>query len=69
MLITLQERCDLRVGDTWVILEAGESLLVPAGLYHGIHDAATERAMVYQVSGPKPWDARHHGPRPRPDSV
>ena len=64
VLTTVSGVCDVRVGDTWVILNEGESLLVPAGLYHGIHNASTERALVYQVSSPKPWDARFHGPRP-----
>ena len=64
VLTTVSGACDVRVGDTWVILQEGESLLVPAGLYHGIHNASTERALVYQVSSPKPWDARFHGPRP-----
>ena len=64
VLITIQGVCDVRVGDTWVILREGESLLVPAGVYHGIHNASTERAVVYQISSPKPWDARFHGPRP-----
>jgi hypothetical protein len=33
-------------------------------VYHGIHNASTERVIVQQVSSPKPWDARFGGPRP-----
>jgi quercetin dioxygenase-like cupin family protein len=56
--------CDVRVGERWVILRPGETVLVPRGTYHGIHNASTERVTVQQVSSPKPWDARFGGPRP-----
>jgi quercetin dioxygenase-like cupin family protein len=55
---------DVRVGSRWVELRERESVLVPAGSYHGIHNASTERLVVQQVSSPKPWDARYGGPRP-----
>jgi len=64
VLIVVQGECNVRVGVEWFVLRQGESVLVPAGLYHGIHNASTERSIVYQVSSPKPWDARFHGPRP-----
>ena len=64
VLTTAQGTADVRVGERWVKLEERESVLVPAGLYHGIHNPATERLVVQQVSSPKPWDARYGGPRP-----
>jgi quercetin dioxygenase-like cupin family protein len=64
VLTTIQGSADVRVGDQWVTLGERESVLVPAGLYHGIHNPSTERLIVQQVSSPKPWDARFGGPRP-----
>jgi hypothetical protein len=49
------------VGDTRYRLHQGESLLVPAGFYYGVHNPGTERLVIQQVSGPKPWDARFGG--------
>ncbi len=53
-----------RVGDDWVTLAQGESLLVPAGAYHELHNPGHERLVVQQVSSPRPWDARYAGPCP-----
>jgi len=64
VLTTLQGRGDVRVGDDWYTLAESESVLVPKGVYHGIHNPTTERLVVQQVSTPKPWDARFGGPRP-----
>jgi quercetin dioxygenase-like cupin family protein len=47
-----------------VLLRQGETLLVPAGLLHGIANPSIDRLVVQQVSGPKPWDARFGGPHP-----
>jgi mannose-6-phosphate isomerase-like protein (cupin superfamily) len=52
------------VGSHWLPLRQGETLLVPAGLHHGIANMGTERLVVQQISGPKPWDARFAGPFP-----
>ena len=72
VLTTTRGRCNIRIGERWIILEEGEAVLAPTGLYHGIHNSSTERAMVLQVTSPKPWDARFRGPRPsdlvRPDA-
>ena len=54
----------VRVGRQTLALGTGESLLVPAGDYHGIHNPGPERLVVQQVSSPKPWDARFAGPHP-----
>jgi mannose-6-phosphate isomerase-like protein (cupin superfamily) len=54
----------VRVGRREVPLRAGESLLVPAGVAHGLRNPGQERLVVQQVSSPKPWDARFAGPHP-----
>lgn len=56
---------DVRIENKWIRVKQGETVLIPARLYHGIHNYATERLVVLQVSGPKPWDARFAGPHPR----
>jgi mannose-6-phosphate isomerase-like protein (cupin superfamily) len=55
---------DVRIGSRWFRVKAGETMLAPAGLYHGIHNPGSERLIVQQVSGPKPWDARFGAPHP-----
>ena len=57
-------QADVRVGSSIYRLRQGESLLIPAGLYYGLHNAGTERLIVQQVTGPKPWDARFRGSHP-----
>ena len=52
------------IGETFVLLGPGETLLVPAGPYHAIHNPTATPAIVQQVSAPKPWDARFQGPHP-----
>lgn len=64
VLTTIRGSADVRIGDRWVILREGEAVLVPRRVYHGIHNAATERLIVQQISSPKPWDGRFGGPRP-----
>jgi quercetin dioxygenase-like cupin family protein len=64
VLTTILGRADVRIGDAWVVLRQGESVLAPKGRYHGVHNPTTERLIVQQVSSPKPWDARFGGPRP-----
>lgn len=64
VLIPLRGTPDVRVGESWVTVQVGESILVPPGAYHGINNPTTERVIVQQVSSPKPWDARFGGPRP-----
>jgi quercetin dioxygenase-like cupin family protein len=64
VLTAIQGQGDVRVGDRWFILAEGETVLVPSGVKHGIHNPTTDRLLVQQVSSPKPWDARFGGPRP-----
>ena len=40
------------------------AVLIPKGVYHGVHNPTTDRLVVQQISSPKPWDARFGGPRP-----
>jgi mannose-6-phosphate isomerase-like protein (cupin superfamily) len=54
----------VRLGRRRVPLGAGESLLVPAGVAHGVRNPGPGRLVVQQVSSPKPWDARFAGPHP-----
>ncbi len=64
VLTVLLGEAHVRVGNRTVTLRVSESVLVPAGFYHGIHNPSTERLLVQQVSAPKPWDARFVGPHP-----
>ena len=64
VLTVMAGEANIRVGPDWVTVRANETVLVPAGLYHAFHNAGTERLVVQQVSGPKPWDARFRGPYP-----
>ncbi len=64
VLTIIQGEGDVRIGGKWIILKQGEIVLVPAGVYHGIHNPGTERLVVQQVSSPKPWDTRFGGPHP-----
>jgi quercetin dioxygenase-like cupin family protein len=52
------------VAGTRYRLATGESLLVPASVYYGVHNPGSERLVFQQVSGPKPWNARFAGPQP-----
>lgn len=52
------------VDRSWVELAEGESLVVPAGAYHLLHNRQARRLLVQQVSAEKPWDARFGGPHP-----
>ncbi len=54
----------VRIGGRSVTLRQGESVLAPAGLYHGITNETLVSLIVQQVSSPKPWDARFLGPHP-----
>lgn len=64
VLTVLSGKGNVRIGDKWINVLEGESVVIPARLYHGIHNYATERLVVQQVSAPKPWDARFAGPYP-----
>lgn len=64
VLTILRGEGEVRVGGREITLQAGESLLVPAGHYHGIRNRSSERLLVQQVSAPRPWDARFGGPAP-----
>jgi quercetin dioxygenase-like cupin family protein len=64
VLTTIRGRGDVRVGEQWFVLAEGESVLIPKGVYHGVHNPTTDRLVVQQISSPKPWDARFGGPRP-----
>jgi quercetin dioxygenase-like cupin family protein len=54
----------VQVGEQFVELSPGDSVLAPAEEYHGIENTGTERLLMQQVSSPKPWDARFSGPFP-----
>ncbi len=64
VLTIMSGNADIMIGKSWIRVLQGETVLVPAGLYHGIHNYGTERLVVQQVSSPKPWDARFRGPHP-----
>ena len=64
LLIVIAGRARVRIGSQVVEVSEGESLLAPAGHYHGLKNAAEELLLVQQVSAPKPWDARFSGPHP-----
>ena len=64
LLTAIRGSMDVRIGSTWLTLQPGECVLIPRGIYHGIHNATADRLMVQQVTSPKPWDARFGGPRP-----
>ena len=64
LLTIVSGEARVRVGERWVILRLGETLLAPAGLHHSIHNDGTEPLLVQQVSAPKPWDPRFGGPHP-----
>jgi quercetin dioxygenase-like cupin family protein len=64
VITTIRGSGDIRIGERWVVLREGQSVLVPEGVYHGVHNPTTERLIVQQISSPKPWDARFGGPRP-----
>jgi quercetin dioxygenase-like cupin family protein len=57
-------KAEVLIADIRHRLHAGESLLIPAGLYYGVHNSGTERLVIQQVSAPKPWDARFGAPHP-----
>ena len=54
----------IEIGDERITLRQSETVLVPAGVYHGISNLGAEPLIVQQVSAPKPWDARFDGPFP-----
>ncbi len=55
---------EVQVGDQEATLRQGETLLIPAGVYHGLRNGGTARLVIQQVSSPKPWDARFAGTHP-----
>jgi quercetin dioxygenase-like cupin family protein len=64
VLTVVSGEAQVWLGGTPLLLRQGDTLLVPAGNLHGIANRSTERLVVQQVSGPKPWDARFGGPHP-----
>lgn len=64
LLTVISGRGRIRVGGRQVEVVEGESVLAPAGLYHGVKNATDGALVVQQVSAPKPWDARFSGPHP-----
>ncbi len=64
VLTVIQGTALVRIGAAEVRLAVGESVLAPAGLYHGIINEQREPLIVQQVSSPKPWDARFAAPHP-----
>jgi quercetin dioxygenase-like cupin family protein len=64
VLTVVAGRARVRIGQHDVEVAEGESVLAPAGFYHGVKNATHERLILQQVSAPKPWDARFGGPHP-----
>jgi quercetin dioxygenase-like cupin family protein len=64
LLTVIAGRGCVRIGSESVEVGEGESVLAPAGLYHGVKNVTDEPLLVQQVSAPKPWDARFFGPHP-----
>ncbi len=64
VLTAVSGRARIRIGRRQVEIGEGESVVAPAGSYHGIKNATDEELIVQQVSAPKPWDARFAGPHP-----
>ena len=64
LMTVVAGRGSFQIGTESVEVEAGESVLAPARLYHGVRNASGEPLLVQQVSAPKPWDARFSGPHP-----
>ncbi|MBA2614840.1 MAG: cupin domain-containing protein [Actinobacteria bacterium] len=64
LLTVIAGRGTFQIGSEYVEVEEGESVLAPAGLYHGVKNATDEPLLVQQVSAPKAWDARFFGPHP-----
>jgi quercetin dioxygenase-like cupin family protein len=64
VLTVAEGQAEVLIADTRHRLHQGESLLVPAGFYYGVHNPGTGRLVIQQISGPKPWDARFGGPHP-----
>ncbi len=64
VLTVLAGRARIRIGGEGIEIGEGESVVAPAGLYHGVTNATAQRLIVQQVSAPKPWDARFAGPQP-----
>jgi len=64
VLTVLAGQGRFEIGEEAVSLRQGETVLVPAGVYHGIRNDGPEPLIVQQVSAPKPWDARLGSPAP-----
>ena len=64
VLTVLAGRALVEIDEQGVPLGPSETMLVPAGVYHGILNEGPEPLIVQQVSAPKPWDARFGGPYP-----
>ncbi|MBF6611539.1 MAG: cupin domain-containing protein [Chloroflexi bacterium] len=64
VLTFLSGRGAVCIGDRCIKVQEGESIVIPAGLYHSIINYTTQRLVVQQVSAPRPWDARFDGPHP-----
>jgi len=64
ILTVVSGRARIRIGSRHVEVAEGESVVSPAGVYHGVKNVTGARLIVQQVSAPKPWDARFAGPHP-----
>lgn len=56
--IVLQGGGEATIGESCFELQQGQTLLIPAGLYHSIYNNRTERLVIQQITAPKLWDAR-----------
>ena len=67
VLTIVAGQAQIEIGEERTTLRQGQTMLVPAGAYHGVRNEGAEPLIVQQVSAPKPWDARLGG-RPRSQS-
>ena len=63
-ITVLEGEARVRIGRRVVRVRADETIIAPAGVRHGIVNASPAPLILQQVSAPKPWDSRFHGPHP-----
>lgn len=64
ILTVIDGEGEIWVSTRWWRVRAGQTLLIPAGAYHTIRNAARTNFLVQQVNAPKPWEPEQAGPRP-----
>ncbi len=63
-ITVLEGEATVRIGDRAALVRVDETIVAPAGEYHGIVNRSPSPLIVQQVSSPKPWDARFQGTHP-----